>query len=266
MAFGYDGSTDYLDLGDISTARFLGANTWTFLTYILIPTFTAGRKSIVSKWGAGAGTRHCNMQMNPSPGDADLEWYVNSGVAEITLSAVIDATDAWFLCCISCDGLDTTGSLTLRVFDADGVQLNSGTGDTNDASDTTEPILLGTENGGAADDYNGHMDWSAYFTREFTENDCRAYSQDPYGTLLQYGADVEFCYRQGYPTTSDAIDLSGKTTATINGTPTVEHGPPVRPMMRRHFGWRGQTAGAAPGGLSIPVAMSSYRRHHQRGH
>lgn len=74
-------------------------------------------------------------------------------------------------------------------------------------------------------------------------------------------------YHPLFDTGYAALDLSGNgnSPTTSNGNPATADHAPCAPMFGVDMGWQGAFTEAAVGGLSIPVAMHSYRRHHQAG-
>lgn len=93
--------------------------------------------------------------------------------------------------------------------------------------------------------------WNAALTVNELQNEMRQYEPRRFANLVGFWPILPGGRTADYSTNGNAF--------TDNGTNTDEEGPPI-PWKLARSRYVLPTAAAAPGGLSIPVAMHNYRR------
>ncbi len=221
-----DTSSDKIDLGDITTARFQAGSTWTVLAFFRSVQTTNDQQVLVAKWG-NQNLRQIAFRLRGQAQPEPLQVIFNDATA-ITSSTDL-TVGIWHLGALSCDGGGASGTLTLHSFEMDGTVKDDGiTGSiTGDQSNLTAPVTIGLRDV-ANDQMDGDIAYVAYINSELTKPQLLEYLRDPAGVVAQFQATsgVEFFLPLGLG--SPEPDWSGNgNSGTVSGT-TIGDSPPVR--------------------------------------
>lgn len=222
MGFQFPGSgANYVDVGDVVTARFDANTTWTWLIFFELTTFVGVDRVLAAK-GRGAGDHQFELRIGAGTDPVDLE-YLSDETLRVSLANAVTGS-GWRMASVSCDGAAGGTSITVRLFDMTGSELASGTGQAADPTTQTEPIQIGIADGGS-DPMDEVLDFPTYIGRELSQDDCRSFSRNPHGTRRRHADVLEFALKLGAP---GVLDLSGNGIGSVVGSLSAGASPPVR--------------------------------------
>ena len=257
MARGNDGSSDnFIDLGNITTAQFKRAETWSALSFFNIASSSSDDSAWIAKYGPGNSQFLFRTDLQAAP--TNVEVHHGDDTTPIIQGASEIQLNTWYMAAAICDGTSSADDVTLYTVKMDGTLIDDGlTGDTNtDEADLSDTIKLMTRDNNS-DEINGSMAHAAYIRAAITKQDVLEYLYQPGRVIAKYigvGDGVEFYLPLGLG--SPEPDFSGKgKNGTIIGSPTITDNPPVGPWYGFDLGWQGAFA-AAVGDKSINVSDS----------
>ena len=255
MARGNDGSSgNFIDLGDITAARFERAETWTALAFFNLSASTPDDSAFITKYASGVSQFLFRTDNQAAP--TNVEVGHGNDTAVIINGASSIELNTWYLSAVICDGTSSAGDITLYTLGMDGTVIDDGvTGDSNpDESNLTTPVRLMTRTS-TADELNGSMAHAAYIRSVLTKQDVFDYLYQPAKVVAKFkgvGNGVPFYQPLGLG--SPEPDFSGSSNnGTVTGTPTITDNPPIAPWYGFDLGWQGAFT-AAVGGVNAPTA------------
>jgi hypothetical protein len=222
-------TANYIDLGDITSARFLWADAWTLIFHGRVDA-TGDERSFVGKTNSEATMQFRLRTTNADPAQLDYRKTQNS--PERWQTSAVFNHDEWYCISVSNDGSEAAGDM--EVF---GVSVESLTfvvdafsGDNAaDASDLTPPIILGKDGSPNNDPMDGDMAHVCYVEKVVTKNEVLAYAKDPWRQVMAWraaGTVVEFYLPMIGESPEPDFSGSGND-GTINGTIGVGNNPPI---------------------------------------
>ena len=226
-----DNAADYVDLGDVTAARFLETEQWTLLAFFRIENHSGDERTIISKWDGSTGNqiRFRTDRQGPSP--TNMEIYFDNAIKITGGNNVV--VDTWYLLCVTCDAVGDNNSGKLYLVDMDGTFLDDGLGGSFAANEgLTAAIHIGARQANS-DPMDGDIADVAYITNTtFTKDQISAYLRQPYRTAISFGTDLIFYHRLGQDSTTEP-DWSGNgNDGTVVGSGSViGANPPVGPLM-----------------------------------
>jgi hypothetical protein len=225
------GDTDnFISLGDVTSARFLHADAWTFLCHVRIDA-TGDERTLVGK----SLVDEADMQMrlrtsNADPAALDYRKTDNSP-ARYTSAAVLNH-DEWYCISFSNDGTEAAGDLEVFAYNLEDytwdIDADSGT-NAADSATLTQDITLGKSGTGNFDPMDGDLAHVCYVEKVATKEEVLAYAKDPFRQVLAWraaGVTVEFYLPLIGASTEPDWSGSGNN-GTINGTIGTGDNPPV---------------------------------------
>jgi hypothetical protein len=260
------GDTDnFISLGDVTSARFLHADAWTFLCHVRIDA-TGDERTLVGK----SLVDEADMQMrlrtsNADPAALDYRKTDNSP-ARYTSAAVLNH-DEWYCISFSNDGTEAAGDLEVFAYNLEDytwdIDADSGT-NAADSATLTQDITLGKSGTGNFDPMDGDLAHVCYVEKVVTKEEVLAYAKDPFRQVLAWraaGVTVEFYLP--FIGESPEPDWSGSgNNGTINGTIGVGDNPPVATfpsyVPHRYAVAAGAGAGLSDDELRSCIAISHY--------
>lgn len=233
-------TTDHIDLGDITAARFVDTAVWSFLCFFRIENLDDDRV-IVAKGDTGPTTQFFVRVDKPT---APEEIEVSSAGSIVITGGSNVQLNTWYLIAVVNDGTSNATGLTLYLVGMDGTFLDDGvTGNPNTAvADLTESILLGTRT--SNDPIDGDLAYAAYIQAELTKEDIVEYLYHPAHVVARHqSSGVPFFLPLGV--SSPEVDWGGSdNSGTVNGTTTIGDNPPVvGPLFGFDIDWMSVAAG-----------------------
>jgi hypothetical protein len=246
MARNFPGTaSNYISIGDTTSARFLSTEAWTVLAYVRHETLTANQCPI-GKWSTTNSLKQMFVRVRSN---GSFQVFHNGTPARITSSNGLAQTDTWYLYAVSNDG---SSNMDCRIVEADGTILFNGAGTTTgDASDLTEPVNIGAREAGATDPVDGDIAYVAYIRAELTQEQIVAIAMGGIRGILQYNTDTGGTRDLQYffpliGNVSPEVDWSGEDVAgTITGTLGVGDNPPIGPIFGFAHGFQGNVEAVA---------------------
>lgn len=226
MGRNFDGTTDKVSLGDISTARFLQASAWTVLVFFRVENTATDDRAIISKWSSGSTGRQFIVRTDAGTAPQEIEVYTD-GTIRITGGSNVEL-DTWYLVAVMNDGADGVGGgLTMVLLGMDETVLDNTTGDhATDAASVTAVIDYGIQ-GSTSDPMDGDVALGAYIDAELTLQDCKDYLHNPAKVVSRFIGSNSVQFFNPLTGESTEHDWSDKTNeGTLTGT-TVGDNPPI---------------------------------------
>ena len=225
-------SSENLDLGDITGARFSEAADWSVLGFFRIEETATDDRCIISKWQSAGSTRQFIFRTDKLAAPSRLEVYANGGI-KINGGAGTISLDTWYLGCVTQDA--ATDTITLYTYNIDGTVVDDGITGTHDTDKgtLTAPIRIG---GTAAngDPMDGDIAHVCYVDGTVTQEEVLQYLYNPVKTANYFRSKYGLQFYLPVFGASSEPDLGGANNAvTVNGTVTSGDNPPV-PIS---FGW-----------------------------
>ena len=219
--------SQYVELGDIATARFEIGEIWTVLSFMRVGETGSDDRSIVSKFGGTNKNQFLLRTDRDSTPPTNLEVYTQANLAIAGGNNI--ALDTWYLIAVSNDGTGGASGMKLYSVQMDGTFLDdAATGQhTGDESDLTGLITF-SETEANTDEFAGDLDYECYIQKELTKQEILRYLHDPVGAMLRLKPNgVPYCIKLGYLGKS-SFDLSGsKNHGTIFGSVSRGEDPPT---------------------------------------
>lgn len=212
--------TIYVDLGDITTARFEQLKTWSFLLFCRLANINAWKR-MCGKWAADPADQFGITWNNLNR----LQVYYNGTLALQT--ANLYSANVWYMLVVTNDGTGNTNGSSLDVFTLDGTSVVSSLLTHGaDAADLTNPILIGRN--GLTDGFqmNGDMAYVCYTDFVVSARDMQDYILNPVMTAARFKpSGVQFFLPLNG--SSPEVDWSGNANnGTVNGSPSIVDTPP----------------------------------------
>lgn len=232
MSRNFTGVTgDYLNLGDVTGARFIQAAAWSYLIFFRVEDLSTFRMISSKRDDANTSTTR-QLRFNVDNGTAPQDVQVRDVAFALNSGNVVEL-DTWYLTAITCRGDSSANDVNLYVVSMDGTTVLDVTTDTHvsDAADLTGSILIGknfVDSGNNA--FDGDLAFAAYIDAELSQNDILGYLRNPFKTVARFqSSGVQFFLP--IIGASPEVDWSGnKNTGTVSGT-TISDMPPVAPFM-----------------------------------
>jgi hypothetical protein len=254
MSRNFSGSSQYITLGDLSSARFLQMSTWTFLCFFRYES-SGDENCFISKYVDSPVTaKHAFFRTKKETAPVHIEIYILD--SKVLTTTATYSTDTWYFFAITNDGTGGTNGVSVYVYSMDGqVVTNENADHAGDPSDLTAALIIAAR-GPNRDHADGDLAYLAYFTEEFTQAEVKGYFRNPYQVTAQKRSNcVFFLPLNG---SSPEVDLSGNgNTGTITGSPTLSAMPPVSAYIHKPGIY---LTAAAAGGGAMPQAQDHYFR------
>lgn len=219
-----DNAADYINLGDISTARFIGTTEFSFLVFFRVEN-TAGDDRVI----LGKENRFV-LRIDQGAASQELQVRVEGSVIIEGGSNV--ALDTWYLGAVTNDGTSSATGMLEYLLTMDGTVLDNAISGDNNLISHTEAIHLGVRAG--VDPMDGDIAYAAYFDFELSLAQIKAYLWNPIMFTAQYNANCEFFLP--LKGASPEPDWSGNgNNGTVNGSPTISDNPPVSILLPLDF-------------------------------
>ena len=217
-------TTEAVNLGDITGARFESGKTWTVLGLVRWETTTGDERVFIAKgYFNPSSKRQFRIRTANMAAPADLQVHVGTGLA-VTLSAIV-ALNTWYLIACSNDGASGVTAYHITMSGT----VTSGTGThAGNATDLTEVINYGRRSSDSGDPMDGDIAHGCYVDAELTQNEILAFLDNPWlmATIWQRQYGVQFYHPLGLA--SQEPDWSGNgNSGTLVGSPTINDMPPT---------------------------------------
>ncbi len=220
--------TAYIDLGDITSARFPQGSTWSFLTFARFEELVADDRSVISKSGDIGGTDRNQINVRIDKDDDQSEIFRN-GTTRIHDGSFTYLVDTWYLIVVTNDGTGGAGGGAIWSYTLDGTIREDATFTMNaDETTLTDPIQIGVVDSGF-DEMDGDIAHSCYVETQITKAESRSFMLNPYQQVLAWRAEgLTVEWYLPLIGESPEPDLSGSgNRGTINGSPSVGANPPT---------------------------------------
>jgi len=262
MARGNDGTVDrYVDLGDLSSAKFDADVDWTFLCFFRVNQISTDDNAIIGKW-TGASTQFLIRTDNTASGNAPMEVWFDGGLKRTGGTNI--AVDTWYMVAVSNSGAGN--NMLLYLYDMGGAALDDALASSSaDDADQTSVVLLGARDAND-DNIDGELAHAAYIDKTMSKGEIEQYLWSPARAVAKHiTAGVQFYLPLGLGSTEPDFSGSGNT-GTVTGAMTVEDNPPVAPWYGLESEWQGAFTTAAvaiTGGELVAAATSFDNRPHK---
>lgn len=226
-----DNDGDFLSRADITTARFISAQTWTLCAFFRIEDSAGDQRGIVSKWAAGGSTQQFFLRTAQGTAPQAIECTTDDDAASPALIFGTVDLNTWYLVVIRNDGTGGAGGFKGDLFNMDGT-VDGGTTTTHegDSSDLTTQIAIGHREA-TGDAFDGDIAYVAYFNTELTDAEVLAYLRNPYAVVFSKGSTgVEF-FLPMYGDASPEPELVHGRDFTSNGSQVKGTNPPLGPFV-----------------------------------
>jgi len=236
--FNNDG-TAYINLGDVTTARFPQLSAWSYLVFVRVESFAADDQCI--------GSKTPDTQINLRIDDAALKMEFWRDGVRLYLGSPTYTTNVWYCVSVANDGTGGAGGCAVRTYRIDLTEHESGTFQlAADAADVTGAVVIGKHGVAGADLIDGDIAHVCYVQKNISAQEAKSYTINPLQQVLTWRAEGQtvpfYLPLLGY---SPEPDFSGSgNNGTVNGTPTIGNNPPTA-LYPRYQGWRGSEVSAA---------------------
>lgn len=255
-------SSNYISLGDITAARFEVDVDYSWCCFFNLADLTTDDHTLIAKWGSATNTRQFTVVVQNNLGGPPTPIKIEADNENMVIETSTSLEeDTWYFILVTHNG--TSNTTTVYVWDvSDQSVIDDGLTGTHssDVAVLTQDIEIGKREG-SADVVDGLVSCNCYFDGELSKADGEFLLMDPVAALpyMKEKHGVQFAlFLEG--TESPEPDWGGLgNDGTINGTLAKGVNPPVRWLGSRMPIIGVPAGGAPPAGLSIPVAMRSYR-------
>lgn len=236
MARTFAGTTsvaNYVDVGDVTAARFLHADAWSALAFFYPTTLGGDQRNIMGKDDAGS-TGQLRVRLGSgSPFGVEVR---HAGALKLTTGSTVLTVDTWYLLILTHSTSGDGGDLRAWVLDMDGAIVQSGSGTTSgDATFLTGVVNVGQRINALNDPFLGKIAHWCYVQADLSIDgtataEMFAYVRDP-GRMArfwkqEYGVPFYLPLGQDSP----EPDWSGSgNNGTLTGTDAVSSDPPILP-------------------------------------
>lgn len=221
-------TAQFVSLGDIANARFLGTEEWTCCVIFKIATATAN-KILISKWATSA--RQFALKIIATSNVVQMVQNLNTRQSTAGLSL-----DTWYCIGVTCDGAgDGTATVSFYTIDLsdlsfidDGLNITTG----GNQVDQTAPIEIGRMNLGAQEPYDGPIAYVIYVRDNKGRDGVYEFALNPEETALKWNLetggvrDVQFFMPLGLGSPEPDIGGAGNN-GTVSGGLAIGDNPPV---------------------------------------
>lgn len=255
-------AADFVNLGDISTARGERATAWTVLAFFRIEDSTTDDHAIISKLADGSNVNYW-IKVDAQTAPTNLEIFLGGTWAaeEITGGNNI-ALNTWYLAAISCNGTSTANDCTLNLLGMDGTFLDNALTGTHSGDPTTMTgaTHIGKRANDTGDPADGDIAYVAYVDAELSQAEILEYLHNPISAAMRFKTDYGMQYFLELNGEAVEVDISGnKNNGTTNGSPVHSENPPVGADMvfsSGHFFEFVAAGGGGPAAVGVPSAAA----------